>query len=160
MLRFLITLFVKLFLSYLLIFLRLCSVLIVLSLQEKPEIVTGPLNGCSIVLIWSCPLDYTLRFPTKLLVKIRFGDFWIFFRLYSPLTIFASLKQKKQKIITGLWKRCSQSYLFCLKYHVKVFNKIISSVIFVIFAIIFKNIFSLDNVFTSKTPYNCHRSLK
>ena len=154
-------LLLKLFLSCLLIFLSLCSVLIVLSPPKYPTTVTGPLNGCGIVWIWLCPLDHILKFSTKLLVKVRFRDFRIFLRLYSRLTIFASQKTTR-KIITDLRKRhgISKSYFFLFKIHVKVFDKIVSSVIFVIFAIIFKVIFSFDNVCTSKTPKNWHRSLR
>ena len=49
--------------------------------------------------IWLCILQDILRFPTKLLVKLRFEDFWIFLRLSSLFTIFSP------KVITGLWKR-------------------------------------------------------
>ena len=52
-----------------------------------------------ILWIWLCILQYISRFPTKLLVKLRFEDFWIFLRLCSLFTIFAP------KVITGLWKR-------------------------------------------------------
>ena len=54
------------------------------STQKKPKkIITGFLNWCGI--IWSClhPLEYILRFPTKLPFKLRFQTFQIFFRL-SP----------------------------------------------------------------------------
>ena len=40
---------------------------------------------------------YILRFPTKLLVKLRFPNFRIILRLYSPLTICASQKQQQKK---------------------------------------------------------------
>ena len=126
MLRFSTKLLVTLFLSYLLIFLRLCSVLIVLSPQKYPKIVTGTWNGWGIGWIWLCPLDYILTFPTKLLAKLRFRDFRIFLRLYSPLTIFASQKPQK-KVITGLWKRhgIRKSYFFCLKYMLRGSTKLL-----------------------------------
>ena len=113
---------------------------------------------------------YILRFHTKLLVKLRFPNFRIILRLYSPLTICASQKQQqKKKKRKEKKKKSSQSLeeilyqvklLLLSKIHVNAFEKIISSAIFVIVAIIFKVIFSFPNVFTSKTHQNCHRSLK
>ena len=105
-------------------------------------------------------LDYILKFPAKLLVKVCFGDFRIFLRLYSRLIIFASQKPQKNhhRSLKDIWHQPKLLLLF--KMNVKVFDKIVSLAIFVIFAIIFKVIFSFDNVFTSKTSNNCHRSLK
>ena len=48
-------------------------------------------------------LEYIIRFPTRLLVKLCFGHFGIFLKFYSLFKIFAPQKPPK-KIITGLWK--------------------------------------------------------
>ena len=121
MLRFLTKLLVMLLLSDLLIFLRYVQ----FRAQKYPKTATVPLNGCGIVWIWLCPLDFILKFPTKWLVKACFGDFGIFLRLYLRLTIFAS--PKPQKIMAGLWKRygTSQKLLFLIKINVKVFDWIV-----------------------------------
>lgn len=46
--------------------------------QKHLQIVTGFLNGCSKFQISFSSLNNILRFPTKLLVKVSFGDFRIF----------------------------------------------------------------------------------
>ena len=56
------------------------------------KIFTGPINGCGTVWIWLYPLDYILKLPTILLVKVCFGHFRIFLRLCSLFTIFALQK--------------------------------------------------------------------
>ena len=63
-----------------------------------------------------------------------------------------------RRSLKEIWNQPKLLLLF--KIHVKVFDKIVNSVIIAILAIIFKVIFSFDNVFTSKTPENCHRPLK
>ena len=67
-------LLVQLPLSYLVLFLKLYSVLTMFSPQKHPKIVTGPLNGYGIVWIRVCS-EHLLRIPAKLLVKLRFRDF-------------------------------------------------------------------------------------
>ena len=47
-----------------------------------------------------------------------------------------------------------------IEIHVEGFDEIRRSSIFVIFANIFKIIFSFDSVFAHKVPKNCHGSLK
>ena len=103
---------------------------------------------------------YFKKFPSRLLVKVCFKDFRIFLRLYSRLMIFSSQKPHKSYhwSLKEIWHQPKLLILF--KIHVTVFDKIVSSVIFVTFAIIFQAIFSFDNFFTSKTPKNCYRFLK
>ena len=50
--------------------------------------------------------------------------------------------------------------LVLLKIHVEGFDKILRLFIFVIFANIFKIVFSFDSVFTHKVPKNCHSSFR
>ena len=76
-------------LLYLLIFLRLYLVLTMFLPTKYPKIVTGPLNRYGIIWIRLCPLDYISKFPTKLLVKLYFGNFWIFLKSYSLFKVFA-----------------------------------------------------------------------
>ena len=125
MLRFLTKLLVKLLLSDLLIFLRCVQFWLRICAQKYQKTATVPLNGCGIVWIWLCPLDFILKFPTKWLVKACFGDFGIFLRLYLRLMIFAS--PKPQKIVAGLWKRygTSQKLLLLIKINVKLFDWIV-----------------------------------
>ena len=94
MLRFSTKLLIQLSLPYLLLFLKLYSVLIMFSPQKHPKIVTGPLNGYGIVWIGVCP-EYLLRFPTKLSVKLHFRDFEKILRLCSRFTIFIPKKATK-----------------------------------------------------------------
>ena len=46
----------------------------------------------------------------------------------------------------------SESYICCLKYHVKVFDEIVSKVIFVILANIFRVMFGFDSTFALEIP--------
>ena len=77
--NFLKKLLVQLPLLYLLFFLKLYSVLTMFSPQKHPKI-------CLIIWVFQ---EYLVRFPTKLLVKLRFGDFQKILRFCSGFTIFA-----------------------------------------------------------------------
>ena len=101
-----------------------------------------------------------LKIPGKI---ISSGVLWRFSNIFKVILTFDNFaSQKPQKnhhrSLKDIWHQPKLLLLF--KMNVKVFDKIVSLAIFVIFAIIFKVIFSFDNVFTSKTSNNCHRSLK
>ena len=80
---------VYLFLSYLLICLKLYLVLTVFLPTTFPKIVTGSLNRCGIVWVRLSPLEYISKSLTKLLVKLCFGNFRIFLMSCSLFKIFA-----------------------------------------------------------------------
>ena len=70
-------------------------------------------------------LDYIIRFPTRLLFKLCFGDFRIFLRLLSLFTIFARQKpsENHHKSLKVVWYKPNLILLF--KIHVNVFDKFV-----------------------------------
>ena len=90
-----------------------------------PKIVIILLNKFGIPQVCFRPLEYIIRLPTKLLVKLRFGDFRIFLKFCSLIII--SLPQKLPKNHhTSLEGVASTKFLLMFKIHVKVFDKIVS----------------------------------
>ena len=77
--------------------------------SKHPKIVTGPLNGCDIVWIRLCPLEYMLKVRTKLLVKLRFGNFLIFFKfLFTWLYV---IIMSRTRFIVNLHSKTTQKSL-------------------------------------------------
>ena len=88
--RFLTNIIVKLYLSYLLLMLRLCSVLTGFSPPKHPQIFTDPLNNCYIFQISLSSLEYILGFADiHLLLQIHVNvldkviNWTIFCRIYK-----------------------------------------------------------------------------
>ena len=128
--------------------------------KKHAKIVTVPLNGWGILQICLRSLEYILRFQTKLVFKLSFGNFRIFLRLCSLFTIFAPQKTPKNYHWSLKGMRCPPKLLVLLKIHVRGFKKIVSKAIFVIIANIFQITFSSDSVFAPKAPNNRYRSFK
>ena len=63
--------------------------------KEHQKIITAFLSGCGILYTCLRPLEYVIRFPTKLLLKLCFGYFRTFLRLCSLFPIFAPHKPPK-----------------------------------------------------------------
>ena len=97
--------------------------------RKTQKIIAGPLNGCGILQICLRPLEYLIRFPTKLLVKLYFGNVWMFLKFYLLFKIFAPQKPPKKSLLvfeksvasdkftftvwnTSFWQNCYLS-LFC-----------------------------------------------
>ena len=128
--------------------------------KKHQKVITGLLNSCGILWISFRPLEYIIKFPTKLLVKLHFGNFWIFLKFCLLFKIFPP--QKPSKNHHRCLKRIQRfpKLLVSMKIHVEGFDKIVRLSIFVIFAHIFKIIFSFHSVWAHKVPKNRHRSLE
>ena len=96
---------------------------------KNPKIATGPLNSCDIVWIWVYPIEYLSRFLTKLLVKLRFGDFQIFLEFLHPFLdskghpkksqIFEKSVVASDKFTFTVWGICSwQNCYLSLVWHI------------------------------------------
>ena len=116
---------VNLFLSCLLTFLRLYLFFDSVFAQKTPKIVTGFLHGCGNVWIWFCPLDYILKFPTKFLVKLCFGNFLIFLKFCLLFKISAPQKTTKKWSEVKKEIRHKPNVFFLFIINVKVFNKFV-----------------------------------
>ena len=114
-----------LFLWYLLILLRLYVVLTAFMPRNYPKIITSPLDGCGIVWIRFCPLEYISKFPTKLLVKLCFKNFWIFLKSCLLFKIFSPHKPTKNyhMSLKEVWHKPNLLFLFII--HVKICDKFI-----------------------------------
>ena len=118
------------------------------STNKHPNIVTDPLNRCGVLQTCLIHSEYIfilrfhievfqfhiesfiLRFSTKWLIKIRFGDFRILLWLGSLFTIFTF--KKLPKVVTGLWKGCGirKIYFFCRRYMIKFSTKLVFYIIY------------------------------
>ena len=151
--------------------------------KKHAKIVTVPLNGWGILQICLRSLEYILRFQTKLVFKLSFGNFRIFLRLCSLFTIFAPQKTPKNYHWSLKEMRCPPKLLVLLKIHVRGFKKIVTGPLngcgscpleyvlkfttgllvklcFGSFRIFLK-LYSLFNIFVSqKPPESHHRPLK
>ena len=91
---------------------------------QKPSknIIIGPLNRCGIDWIHLCPLEYISNF----LVKLCFGNFWIFLKSCSLFKIFAPHKPTRNyhRSLKEVWHKSNLFFVFII--HVKVFDKFVS----------------------------------
>ena len=128
--------------------------------QKHQKIITGPLNGCGIFYTCLSSLEYIKIFLTKLIIKLWFENFWILLKFCSLFKVSGPQKPPKnhQQYLKGM--QLLPKLLVLPKINVESFGKIVKLSIFVIFADIFKIIFSFDSVFAHKVPKNCHRSLE
>lgn len=83
--------------------------------SKNPKIATGSLNSCDIVWIWVYPVEYLSRFLTKLLVKLRFGDFQIFLEFLHPFLHSKSHPQKSQIFEKSVVASDCLRYMFLTK---------------------------------------------
>ena len=131
-------LLVKSFVSYLLLFLNLCSVLTVFLPLKHTKIITGLLNGCAIVCIGLFPLEYILRFRTKFITKVLFWRFLNIFKFLFTSNNFCT-PTTIQNYHRSLKELLHQGNLVLLS------KKSFNSVIFVIFWNAFKVTFSFNS---------------
>ena len=104
-------------------------------------------------------LEYIIRFPTRLLVKLCFGHFGIFLKFYSLLR-FLHPKNHPKNNHRSL-KRCSirQIYFHCFKYMLRFLTKLLCKFFYHISEYHWRNVQFLRCFLPKKAKKYC-RSLK
>ena len=118
--------------------------------RKKEKVTRASLNGCRIV--YSClhPLEYIIWFPLKSLFKFCFGNFQIFLKFCPLFVMFAPQKPLKNhpRFQKDVWGK--PNLLFLFKIHLKVFDKVISSVLFVTFCNIFEVMLRFESLLSER----------
>ena len=91
--------------------------------------------------------------PTKLLVKLFWGNFWIFLKFCSFCSRFLNPKNYR-KIITGVWKECNicQNYSSYWKYMLTVLAKSLGYLFLSYLLILLRFYLALTVLFPSMYP--------